>query len=140
MWSMAAPRDDDASEDAPELRPDPLLGRRILIVEDDPYIAFALEEGLTEAGMVVIGAARTIDDAMRHATMDDFDMALLDINIGPARTDVVAEALAARARPFVFVTGSSRAGLPEAYFGRPVVEKPFFIEQVLRALRDAMEK
>lgn len=119
---------------------DPLLGRRILIVEDDPYITLALEETLTEHGLVVVGSARTVDAALKLAREAELDLALLDVNLGAERIDAVADMLAAQDRPFVFTTGCGRVGLPEAHLERPMVEKPFYIEEVLRALRDEVAR
>ncbi|MCC3247263.1 response regulator [Methylocystis sp. WRRC1] len=124
------------SSDAPQSASDPLLGRRILIVEDDPFITLALEETLVEFGLVVAGAARNIAEALRFARDASFDLALLDVNIGHEKIDPVADAIAARGLPFVFTTGCGRAGLPEAHLDRAIVEKPFYVEEILRALRD----
>lgn len=127
------------SRDSPQRPSDLLLGRRVLIVEDDPYIALALEETLTECGLVVAGAARTVAQAMRLVQTLAFDLALLDVNIGHERIDPVAEAIFARGIPFVFTTGCGRAGLPEAFPEQPVVEKPFYLEEMLDALRGSVE-
>lgn len=123
------------SDEALRRASDPLLGRRILIVEDDPYITLALEETLAESGLVVIGAARTLATALRLATEAPVELALLDVNIGQERIDPVADALRARGCPFVFTTGCGRAGLPEAYADAPIVEKPFYLEEIMGALR-----
>jgi len=127
-----------ASADAPQSTSDPLLGRRILIVEDDPFIALALEETLVEFGLVVVGAARSVREALMLARDCSFDLALLDVNIGHETIDPVADAIAARGLPFVFTTGYGRAGLPEAHLERAIVEKPFYVEEILRALRDEL--
>lgn len=118
---------------------DPLLGRRILIVEDDPYIMLALEEALAEHGLVIVGSARTLESALQMAR-GDLDLALLDVNLGTERIDAVADLLAARGRPFIFTSGCGRVGLPEAHTERPIVEKPFYVEEVLRALRDEVSR
>lgn len=118
---------------------DPLLGRRVLIVEDDPYITLALEETLTDFGLVVAGAARNVTEALRLAQEESFDVALLDVNIGHDRVDPVADALAAKGRPFVFTTGCGRAGLPEAHLNRAIIEKPFYVEEIMHALRAEIE-
>ena len=127
------------SSDAPQRPSDLLLGRRVLIVEDDPYITLALEETLVEFGLIVAGAARTVPQALRLARTLAFDLALLDVNIGDDRIDPVAEAIFERGIPFIFTTGCGRAGLPEAFLERPVVEKPFYVEEVLEALRGGVE-
>ncbi len=119
-----------AAQDAAEI----LVGKRILIVEDDPFITLALEEMLAEQGLVILAAARTVAAALRHAA-EELDIALLDVNIGEDKIDPVADALAQRGVPFVFTTGCGRAGLPETHLDHAVVEKPFYIEEILAALR-----
>lgn len=117
-----------------------LAGMRILIVEDNPFIALALEEMLNEQGLVIGGVARSIEGALRFVRSTAFDLALLDVNIGDRKIDPVAEALTKLKTPFVFTTGCGRAGLPEAFLDYPVVEKPFYIEEILQSLRDARER
>ncbi|PPD44204.1 MAG: response regulator [Methylocystis sp.] len=135
--------------DAPQHRPgassdaqhpsDPLLGRRVLIVEDDPFITLALEETLTDFGLIVAGSARNVPQALGIVQTTPFEVALLDVNIGQEKIDPVADALAARGLPFIFTTGCGRAGLPEAHLERAIVEKPFYVEEILRALREELE-
>jgi CheY-like chemotaxis protein len=132
------PQSGGASPDAAQAPGDPLPGRRVLIVEDDPYITLALEDTLNDFGMVVAGAARSIADALLLAETASFDLALLDVNIGHDRIDPVADAIHARRIPFVFTTGCGRAGLPEAYAHQAIIEKPFYVEEILRALRDEL--
>lgn len=124
-----------ASTDAAQAPDDPLSGRRILIVEDDPYITLALEDTLTDFGMIVAGTARNLAEALRLAEAASFDLALLDVNIGQDKIDPVADAIHARGIPFVFTTGCGRAGLPEAYLEQAIIEKPFYVEEILNALR-----
>ncbi len=133
------PRSGGVSGDAPQRPSDPLLGRRVLIVEDDPFIALALEETLTDFGLVVAGAAMNVAQALELAQSAIFDLALLDVNIGQDKIDPVADAIYARGIPFVFTTGCGRAGLPEAYLGQAIVEKPFYVDEMLRALREQLE-
>ena len=126
----------DSSPSNPQ--PAGLQGLRILIVEDNPYIAIALEEMLSEQGLVIAGVAGALDDALLLAASASLDIALLDVNIRDRKIDPVAEALTARGKPFVFTTGCGRAGLPEAFLDRPVVEKPFYIEEILQSLQNAL--
>jgi DNA-binding response OmpR family regulator len=109
-----------------------------LIVEDNPYIALALEEMLIEQGLAIAGVASTIEQALCLAASGQIDLALLDVNIGERKIDPVAETLTQRGKPFIFTTGCGRAGLPEAFLDRPIVEKPFYIEEILQTLRSAL--
>jgi DNA-binding response OmpR family regulator len=127
-------------KDEPHRASDPLLGRRVLIAEDDPYIALALEETLVEFGLVIAGMARSVDEAVRICRGDGIDLALLDVNLGHEKIDPVADTLAARGCPFVFTTGCGRAGLPEAHLHHAMVEKPFYVEEILTALRNEMAR
>jgi DNA-binding NtrC family response regulator len=132
------PQSGGASPDAAQAPGDPLPGRRVLIVEDDPYITLALEDTLTDFGMVIAGAARNLTDALRLAQSASFDLALLDVNIGRDQIDPVADIIHARGIPFVFTTGCGRAGLPEAYVARAIIEKPFYVDEILQTLRDEL--
>lgn len=117
---------------------DVLVGRRVLVVEDDPFISSALEDMLTEHGCIVIGTARTVATALHLAASEQIDVALLDVSVGPERVDPVAELLAGRDCPFIFTTGYGRAGLPEAHASRAMIEKPFFSDEVIDALRSEL--
>jgi len=109
-------------------------GKRILIIEDDPLIAMNLESSLIEAGCKILGSARTIEDASALIANADFDIALLDANLGGQPVDALAIALTKRNIPFAFVTGYGREALPHGFQGALVLEKPFSDSQVLRLL------
>ena len=47
----------------------------------------------------------------------------------------VAEVLIARSIPFIFATGYGERGLPDAYRGRPVLQKPFTKDDLERMLK-----
>lgn len=132
--------DGDAPNDRKTQPADGLAGRRILIVEDDSFIALALEEILGEHGLVIVGAAKNVSAALHLAASERLDIALLDVNIGPEKVDPVADLLAGRDCPFVFTTGYGRAGLPEAHSSRAIVEKPFYIDELINALREELRR
>jgi DNA-binding response OmpR family regulator len=129
-----------APDDRRRFSADAPTGRRVLVVEDDPFISLALEDMLTEHGFIVVGAARTVASAMHLAASEEIDVALLDVSIGPERVDPVAELLAGRNCPFIFTTGYGRAGLPEAHAARAIVEKPFYADEVIGALRSELRR
>lgn len=132
--------DENASDDPRSQPADSLAGRRILIVEDDPFIALALEDMLSELGLVIAGSVRDVAAALLLVAGQEIDIALLDVNVGPEKVDPVADLLANRDCPFVFTTGHGRAGLPEAHSSRAIVEKPFYIDELLHALREELRR
>ena len=59
------------------------------------------------------------------AQLQALDLALLDVNLNGKETYPVAEALAAREIPLVFVTGYGKGILRALYCDRPTLQKPF---------------
>ncbi|MGB6174746.1 MAG: response regulator [Methylocella sp.] len=109
--------------------------QRILIVEDELFIALALEAMLLELGFDVAGSAAQVSAALELIGRERIDGAILDVNLGSQRIDPVADILAARACPFFFTTGYGISGLPARHAGRAVLLKPFGLEQLFTLLR-----
>lgn len=104
---------------------DGLKGMRILVVEDEAMVALALELTLEDFGCEVIGPAGSLADAIPLARDTPMEGAILDVNLSGEKVFPVAEILAARGIPFVFVTGYGSACLREVDRGRPVLQKPY---------------
>jgi len=103
----------------------PVVGRRILVIEDEALIAIEMKETLTELGFVVVGPISTIPQAM--AAVQDggpLDGVVLDLNLGGQLTYPVADRLAALRIPFIFVTGYRSDTIDGAYADVAVLEKP----------------
>lgn len=111
-----------------------LVGRRVLVVEDEPFIAMTLEDMLTDFGCVVAGSVSQVSEALAFIESGEFDAAVLDVNLGAQKIDPVADELARRGFPFVFTTGYGRTGVPAPHNQRGVVQKPFRAEELARAL------
>jgi CheY-like chemotaxis protein len=73
-----------------------LTGKRVLLVEDEAVIAFALEDMLHELGCVVIGPAYQLETACTLAEAEAIDVAILDVNLNEARSYAVADILQRR--------------------------------------------
>jgi CheY-like chemotaxis protein len=117
-----------------------LQGRRVLVVEDEPFIAMTLEDMLTDLGCIVAGSAAQIDDALSLIALGQIDAAVLDVNLGSQKIDPVADALARIDCPFVFTTGYGRTGVPVSHNMRGVVQKPFRMEDLAKALADELTR
>ena len=111
-----------------------LRGLRVLLVEDEPLIAMDIEEQLRDAGCAVVGPATTMEAALRLAGAGDFDIALLDGNLGGQPVGAVAAALARRGAPFLFATGYGRDALPSGFEHVPALTKPFTEAELRSAL------
>jgi CheY-like chemotaxis protein len=104
---------------------------RILIVEDEPFIAADLEALAAENSHSVVGVADTMAMAEEMMNTLAFDAALLDVKLRDGFTGgLVAQLLGEGPRPFAFVTGNAEQ-LPSGAFGAvAVVEKPFTDRQI----------
>lgn len=102
-----------------------LVGKRVLLVEDELLIALLVEDMLAEAGCIVIGPFARMPQALAAAAVEPVDVALLDVNIAGEKVFPVAHVLEERGIPFLFATGYGQAVLPK---DRPTWEactKPF---------------
>jgi CheY-like chemotaxis protein len=119
---------------------DRLSGLRILLVEDEAMIAMLVEDMLIDSGATVVGPAGGVKAALDVISNEEIDGALLDVNLGGEQSFDVADALAERSIPFVFVTGYGGQGVRDRYPNAPTLQKPFVtsdLEQVLTTLAGA---
>jgi CheY-like chemotaxis protein len=101
-----------------------LQALRILVVEDDYYLADDERSALEAAGATVVGPAARTEDALSLADGGEIDCAVVDINLGAGPSFTVAAALRARAIPFVFTTGYDAAAIPDEFRDVERLEKP----------------
>jgi DNA-binding response OmpR family regulator len=79
-----------------------LLGHApILIVEDEPLLAFELQIGVEDAGGEVVGPVGTADAALQLLNSVIIAGAVLDVQLADGDVTPVAEALMARRIPMV---------------------------------------
>jgi CheY-like chemotaxis protein len=107
---------------------------RILVVEDEYLIRMLLEDMLADLGYDIAAAVGTIKEANEFAANGEFDVAVLDVNLDGQVIYPVADILAKRGKPFVFVTGYGENSLIDPYRDRPALQKPFQTEQIKAAL------
>lgn len=80
--------------------------KRILIVEDEPLVAFDNEHHLGLAGYDVVATVDCGEDALRFLNPDRIDAVVLDVGLaGDISGIAVAEAAAEHDIPVLFVTG-----------------------------------
>lgn len=111
-----------------------LAGKRVLVVEDEALIAFAVEDMLLALGCEVVGPALRLDQAQALAASHPLDAAILDVNLTDSRSYPVAGELARRGIPFVFATGYDQPGIEWHGVAAELVPKPYRMEQIRDAL------
>lgn len=112
-----------------------LTGKVALIVEDQLLIAMDLETILQDAGIVVMGVARSTTEALRMLETRMPDVAVLDVNLGGENSLPVAEALRARGVPYVFATGyNDLTTLPGDDREGALVRKPYDATEIVEVL------
>jgi DNA-binding response OmpR family regulator len=115
-----------------------LQGKAILLVEDEFLLALQLEELVQSRGATVRGPYRRLDDAMQAAQRDNFDFAILDINLSGTMVYPLADHLLARDIPFLFLTGYSLSNLPERFRTVTRLNKPCDPDLLIATLRSQL--
>ncbi|ROU00099.1 response regulator [Histidinibacterium lentulum] len=93
---------------------------------------------LNDAGCFVEGPIGSLPEALRVAAAEDFDAAVVDINLGDEFAWPAARVLKARGIPFIFATGyAASLEAPADLSDAPRVEKPFDPKRLLSALSSA---
>jgi DNA-binding response OmpR family regulator len=105
-----------------------------MVVEDEYLIASSLEMVLQDAGYTVLELLSGLDEALAAAAVHTPDLALLDVNLAGRRVYPVADALAARGVPFLFLTGCAGSDLPPRFAGEGLLLKPFSPDALLDAV------
>lgn len=111
-----------------------LAGRRILVVEDEYFIASDMKRALVEEDAIVVGPVGQLDKGLALASSEAVDAAVLDVNLGDTTTYPIAERLRETATPWVFVTGYDGWSMPPEYRDTRRLAKPFSIGKVVDAV------
>jgi CheY-like chemotaxis protein len=112
---------------------------RVLIVDDEPIIAMDMEMLILEAGYEIAGIVGKIEKALSFVEGDDFDVAILDANLGGTNSAPVANALSARGMPFVVVSGYEADQQHAALRAAPCLQKPVSSSQLIETLKRVVE-
>lgn len=108
-----------------------LKGCRILILEDEYFLADDLERALKERGATVIGPIPAFSEAKAHVANHDLDAVVMEVRLRGEATYSIADDLARRHIPFVFATGYSADTIPKRFQCVPRWTKPYYVEEVV---------
>ena len=122
------------------------MGRRILIVDDEPYILRILSFKLRREGFITF-EAKSAEAAEQLLSEQDVDLVLLDVALAtPTNGFDLAAGLRRNARtqylPIIMVT--ARGFASDVLRGREVgaagyITKPFTAEEVIRKVRTVLD-
>jgi DNA-binding NtrC family response regulator len=112
---------------------------RILIVEDDPFIAMDIESAVADkfgdrAELIVV---ESVAEARKAAALH-VSCALLDIDVVGGKTFDVAASLQAKGTPFAFVSGSTPSDVPQSLRDVRFLRKPFSIHEISSFVANAL--
>jgi DNA-binding response OmpR family regulator len=117
-----------------------LAGVRILVLEDEYFLADDLTARLRREGAEVLGPAATLAQAEGILGAGAPDCAILDMNLRGEMAFPIADRLREEGVPFLIATGYNSASLPDRFGGLPRVEKPFDPDAVVAALPPLLGK
>ena len=109
---------------------------KVMIVEDDLFMADMLEDVLVADGDEVCGIARTVDKAIEIANRDQPDLAILDIHLaeGSLGTDIPRRLGPERRMGILYASGHAGQSHLTKTDGDAFISKPYRSEDIIRAL------
>jgi DNA-binding NarL/FixJ family response regulator len=111
-----------------------LAGTRVLVVEDEFYLAIELKEAVERAGGEVLGPCPPKKAVAWELSRGIPDCAIVDINLGAGPSFETAETLQGHGIPFLFLTGYDAPSIPTRLAHIERFEKPAETNRVLAAV------
>jgi len=97
---------------------------RVLVVEDEFLVGEMLVHQLVKHGCEVVGPFPRLEKILPMVDELEFDVALLDLNLAGKLSFPLAEKLAAKGVPYIFLTGYTDSFFPPKYRSAPRLTKP----------------
>jgi CheY-like chemotaxis protein len=113
---------------------------RVLLVEDEMMLVLLLETMLADLGHSVVGPAARLEKGLEIAEKEAIDFAVLDVNLDGREVYPIAAVLDRRGIPFIFASGYGTPGLHPAYRDRPVLEKPYRLDDLRAAIAEVCDR
>ena len=107
-------------------------GSRVFIVEDEIILSLELDGRL---GCLIAGRAASLHDALGKADRLDFDLAIVDLELGRQSGEPVIEAVTRRRIPMIITSGYD---LPQAHARHKLLPKPYTLEDLRLAVDCAL--
>jgi DNA-binding response OmpR family regulator len=100
---------------------------KVLVVEDELWVALAVQDALTEIGHQVVGPARTAGEALRLVESVKLDLALLDMFLADEvrGTDLAHKLHSDHALPVLFISSNVEEAQKAQFVAVGCLPKPF---------------
>ncbi|HZR72621.1 response regulator [Bradyrhizobium sp.] len=112
----------------------------ILLVEDEALIRMMLVDMVEELGHTVIAEAGSVEIGRPLAEIEQYDLAIVDINLEGFNAQPVVEAIRDRGLPFFLLSGYGAASVPDALKGMPVLNKPCSLETLKHTIDQLLSR
>ena len=112
----------------------PLEGARVLIVEDEFFLADDLARALRDAGAEPVGPISTIAQAEELVASQRLDAAVLDLNLHGEMASDFVQKLSQSELPCLIVSGYGEDAIPDCVAGMARLEKPVSPSVVVESL------
>ena len=109
---------------------------KVLVIEDDYFVAKEIATALRAHGAQVIGPAPDAARGRALISADSPDCALLDVNLKGQFAFDLAHELRERGVPLIFTTGYDASFLPADLRGAPCLNKPIDIRSLVRTIQE----
>lgn len=113
---------------------DESMAGRVLLIEDDPFVAMVLEEILGHAGLET-AVDLSVCDALTEIDAGEFDVVLLDMELRGESARPVLLALMERKLPFFVISGHDQTELRKEFPQITVLVKPLNRTELIRKMR-----
>lgn len=111
-----------------------LAGKRVLIVEDEYFIATDIKRTLKGEGAEIVGPVGNLESGLSLAD-EELDAAILDVNLEEALSYPIADRLRDRRVPYLFLTGYDAWSLPAEHRDTARLAKPFPPQSVVTMVK-----
>ena len=111
-----------------------IASQRALIVDDEPLIAIALEDFLSDIGVGEVRSAMNCEAARECILKEWPTFVILDISLPDGSGYALADLLAANGISFVFSSGIVEEDIPPRFCGAKALGKPIDYDDLAKVL------
>jgi len=112
----------------------------VFLVEDEFLLAAVLQRDLEQHGFRVFGPYTTLEAAQAAVGAEQYDLAIMDINLHGQLAFPVVDELLKRNVPLIMLTGYEFLDLPKRFRAITKLSKPYDLDVTLRTVELILDK